>query len=166
MLPETKELPLKRPICQEAASSLKQLPDRSSFLDFLTFNFVYLLLSLSLKHILVCISYNWFWFSCFWVQIVGQFVEPAPFIGVVAVVQNAVTIGQALEATAHTAGDKPVDQSDAAAIQAVEVRATGSGVVIPGGLAASAQSAASFNAGVSKDEDKIKLNDILMVRMS
>lgn len=99
-------------------------------------------------------------------QIVGQFVEPAPFIGAAAVVQNPVTIGQALEAIAHTAGDKPVDQSDAAAIQAVEVRATGSNVVIPGGLAASAQSAASFNTGVSKDEDKIKLNDILMVRMS
>ncbi|KAL0561401.1 hypothetical protein IC582_001827 [Cucumis melo] len=95
-------------------------------------------------------------------QIVGQFVEPTSFFGAAAVVQNAVTIGQALEAIAHTAGDKPVDQSDAAAIQAAEVRATGSNVVIPGGLAASAQSAASFNAGVSKDEDKIKLNDILM----
>lgn len=97
-------------------------------------------------------------------QIVGQFVEPTPFIGAATVVQNAVTIGQALEATAHTAGDKPVDQSDAAAIQAAEVRATGSNVVIPGGLAASAQSAASFNAGFSKDEHKIKLSDILMVQ--
>lgn len=109
----------------------------------------------------ICFAY-----VSFWVQIVGQFVEPTPFIGAVTVMQNAVTIGQTLEATAHTAGDKPVDQSDAAAIQAAEVRATGSNVVIPGGLAASAQSAASFNAGVSKDEDKIKLSDILMVRMN
>ncbi|XP_022999952.1 late embryogenesis abundant protein D-34-like [Cucurbita maxima] len=93
-------------------------------------------------------------------QVVGQFVEPTPFIGAAIVEQNAITIGQALEATAHTAGDKPVDESDAAAIQAAEVRATGSNVVIPGGLAASAQSAAAFNAGVIKDEDKIKLKDI------
>ena len=102
-------------------------------------------------------------FFTFRVQVVGQFVEPTPFIGAAIVEQNAITIGQALEATAHTAGDKPVDESDAAAIQAAEVRATGSNVVIPGGLAASAQSAAAFNAGVSKDEDKIKLKDILIV---
>lgn len=41
-----------------------------------------------------------------------------------AVTGRAITIGQAPEATALTAGDKPVDQSDAAAIQAAEVRAT------------------------------------------
>ena len=77
---------------------------------------------------------------------------------------SAITIGEALEATAKTAGDKPVDQSDAAAIQAAEVRATGSNVITPGGLAATAQSAASFNAGVDKDENKIKLRDVLTVR--
>lgn len=70
-------------------------------------------------------------------QIVGQFVEPVPIILVVIAVQNAVTIGQALEATVHAAGDKP--QSDAAAIQAAEVRVTGSNDVIPAGLAACAQ---------------------------
>lgn len=32
--------------------------------------------------------------------------------------QAAITIGEALEATIRTAGSKPVDQSDAAAIQA------------------------------------------------
>lgn len=77
---------------------------------------------------------------------------------------SAITIGEALEATAQTAvGEKPVDQSDAAAIQAAEVRATGVNVVTPGGLAASAQSAASYNAGIDSDDKKIKLKDILSV---
>lgn len=76
---------------------------------------------------------------------------------------SAITIGEALEATARTAGDKPVDQSDAAAIQAAEVRATGSNIITPGGLAATAQSAASFNAAIERDENKIKLRDVLTV---
>lgn len=77
--------------------------------------------------------------------------------------QTAITIGEALEATAQTAGDKPVDQSDAAAIQAAEVRATGSNVIIPGGLAATAQSAAAHNASVNRNEEKIRLNEVLTV---
>ena len=76
--------------------------------------------------------------------------------------QGAIIIGEALEATAQTAGDKTVDQSDAAAIQAAEVRATGSTVTTPG-LAASAQSAAAHNETVDRDEDKIKLNQVLAV---
>ncbi|XVE81627.1 hypothetical protein DITRI_Ditri15bG0080200 [Diplodiscus trichospermus] len=96
-------------------------------------------------------------------QVVGQYVEPTPvLISQVGVIQQtAITIGEALEATAQTAGDKPVDQSDAAAIQAAEVRATGSNVIIPGGLAATAQSAASHNASVNSNEEKIKLNEVL-----
>ncbi|XP_024021223.1 late embryogenesis abundant protein D-34-like [Morus notabilis] len=92
-------------------------------------------------------------------QVVGQYVQPTPAMQ--AAVVSAITIGEALEATAKTAGDKPVDQSDAAAIQAAEVRATGSNVITPGGLAATAQSAASFNAAIERDENKIKLRDIL-----
>ncbi|KAL8110214.1 hypothetical protein AgCh_026068 [Apium graveolens] len=38
---------------------------------------------------------------------------------------NSVTTSEALEITALTARDKPVDQSDADAIQATEVRASG-----------------------------------------
>ncbi|KAG5587833.1 hypothetical protein H5410_048267 [Solanum commersonii] len=72
-----------------------------------------------------------------------------------------ITIGEALAATALTAGEKPVGQSDAAAIQAAEARATGSSVVTPGGLAATAPSAASANEGLAQDVDKIKLNDVL-----
>ncbi|KAK4855292.1 hypothetical protein QYF36_005754 [Acer negundo] len=98
-------------------------------------------------------------------QVVGQYVEPTPVAPTVAAVgavqQGSITIGEALEATSQTASDKPVDQSDAAAIQAAEVRATGSNVIIPGGLAASAQSAAAHNESVYRYEDKIKLGAVL-----
>ncbi|TMW82053.1 hypothetical protein EJD97_006937 [Solanum chilense] len=99
-------------------------------------------------------------------QVLGQYVEPLPVTAAAAVtggdVEEApITIGEALAATALTAGEKPVEQSDAAAIQAAEARATGSSVVTPGGLAATAQSAASANEGLAQDVDKIKLNDVL-----
>ncbi|CAN4091320.1 unnamed protein product [Withania somnifera] len=74
---------------------------------------------------------------------------------------GGITIGQALEAAAQTIPGKPVDQCDAAAIQAAEVRATGSTVITPGGVAATAQSAASYNESVMRDEDKVKLGDVL-----
>ncbi|KAJ8547300.1 hypothetical protein K7X08_010886 [Anisodus acutangulus] len=73
----------------------------------------------------------------------------------------AITIGQALEATAKTIPGKPVDQCDAAAIQAAEIRATGSNVITPGGVAATAQSAAAYNETMMRDEDKVKLGDVL-----
>ena len=79
-------------------------------------------------------------------------------------VQSKITIGQALEATVHTAGKKPVDQSDAAAIQVAEVRASSNNVIAPGGVAASAQSAADYNAPIEFDENKIKLADVLTVK--
>lgn len=75
--------------------------------------------------------------------------------------QSAITIGEALEASAQTAGNRPVDQSDAAAIQAAEVRATGSNVITPGGLAAMAQSAAAHNAATDREQDKVKVSDVL-----
>lgn len=76
---------------------------------------------------------------------------------------SGITIGEALEATALTAGKKPVEWSDAAAIQAAEVRATGRINITPGGVAAAAQSAATTNARATRDEDKTKLADILTV---
>ncbi|KAE8679302.1 Late embryoproteinsis abundant protein D-34 [Hibiscus syriacus] len=75
--------------------------------------------------------------------------------------RSLITIGEALEAAALTAGTKSVDWSDAAAIQAAEVRATGRSNIIPGGVAAAAQSAATHNANAIREEDKIKLSDIL-----
>ena len=76
---------------------------------------------------------------------------------------DAITIGEALETTAMTAGEKPVEQSDAAAIQAAEVRATRTNEVPPGGVSAQAQSAATANTRVMREEDKVKLRDVLSV---
>ncbi|XP_076932162.1 late embryogenesis abundant protein D-34-like [Bidens hawaiensis] len=75
---------------------------------------------------------------------------------------DLVTIGEALETAALSASEKPVEQSDAAAIQAAEVRATGRMQLIPGGVAAKAQGAASLNARAMRDEDKTKLGDVLV----
>jgi len=96
-------------------------------------------------------------------KVVQQYTEPTPVqTGRARAVRgSAITIGEALEATAQTVGYKVVDQSDASAIQAAEVRATGNNVVAPGGLAAMAQSAAAHNADCSRDEDKVKLSDLL-----
>ncbi|KAF8105524.1 hypothetical protein N665_0157s0100 [Sinapis alba] len=75
--------------------------------------------------------------------------------------EGTITIGEALEAAVLTAGNKPVEWSDAAAIQAAEVRATGRTNIMPGGVAASAQSAATLNARANSDEDKTTLADVL-----
>lgn len=78
---------------------------------------------------------------------------------------DKVTIGEALEATARTAGNRPVEPSDAAAIQAAEASATGvpGAGVIPGGAAAAAEAAVISNARIDRDEDKTKLGDVLAV---
>lgn len=78
--------------------------------------------------------------------------------------QDAITIGGALEAAGQSAGYKPVSRSDAAAIQAAEHMATGSNITIPGGLAAAAQSAAAYNEETLRNEDKIKLSQVLSVK--
>ncbi|KAJ4796702.1 hypothetical protein LUZ62_047948 [Rhynchospora pubera] len=72
-----------------------------------------------------------------------------------------ITIGEALETAGLTAGDKPVERSDAAAIQAAEARATGRNATVPGGVSAQALAAADANARETCDEDKTKLRDIL-----
>ncbi|XP_068651264.1 late embryogenesis abundant protein D-34-like [Aristolochia californica] len=79
----------------------------------------------------------------------------------VGVKVDVITIGEALEASALSAGEKPVDLGDAAAIEAAEMRARGRNVVEPGGVAASAQSAASANARTALDEEKTTLADLL-----
>lgn len=98
-----------------------------------------------------------------YLKVVEQYVEATPVEAgrSSAIKENAITIGEALEATAQTVGQKAVDQSDASAIQAAEVRATGSNVITPGGLAAMAQSAAAYNADCKLDQDKVKLADVL-----
>ncbi|XWS64652.1 hypothetical protein CRYUN_Cryun05aG0021000 [Craigia yunnanensis] len=100
-------------------------------------------------------------------EVVGQYSQAAPLSsGPYSASQQSgnageITIGEALEATALTAGKKPVEWSDAAAIQAAEVRATARTSIMPGGVAAAAQSAATLNARATKKEDKTKLGDIL-----
>ncbi|CAI9102467.1 OLC1v1000746C1 [Oldenlandia corymbosa var. corymbosa] len=76
--------------------------------------------------------------------------------------KGSITIGEALEATVLTAGHRAVDYSDAAAIQAAEVRATGRTNIVPGGVAAAAQSAATRNARATREEDKTKLAEVLL----
>lgn len=56
-----------------------------------------------------------------------------------------------------------MDWSDAAAIQAAEVRATGQTTIAPGGVAEAAQSAATRNAKADSGEEKTKLVDVLTV---
>ncbi|KAL2922622.1 Late embryogenesis abundant protein 31, partial [Bienertia sinuspersici] len=105
-------------------------------------------------------------------QVIGQTIQPRPVgqgkPGTLpqggmggAGATGKVTIGEALEAVAITAGDKTVEQSDAAAIQAAEIRATGNTGLVPGGIASAAQSAASMNAQTVRDQDKIRLGDVL-----
>ncbi|XP_031399973.1 late embryogenesis abundant protein D-34-like [Punica granatum] len=97
-------------------------------------------------------------------QVLGQYVEPpsvktAPPEKVLA--QGAKTIGQALESAACSAGDKPVDQSDAAAIQAAEGRAISRIETVPGTLTAAAQAAAAHNSRILPYEQKTKLSAVL-----
>ncbi|KAM0008246.1 putative Late embryogenesis abundant protein, SMP subgroup [Helianthus debilis subsp. tardiflorus] len=94
--------------------------------------------------------------------VVGQYVHPtsAP-VSLKSGAEDLVTMGEALEAAALSAAEKPVEQSDAAAIQATEVRATRRMQVIPGGVVAKAQGAASQNAQTRRDEEKTKLGDVL-----
>ncbi|KAL0388593.1 UNVERIFIED_CONTAM: Late embryogenesis abundant protein D-34 [Sesamum radiatum] len=93
-------------------------------------------------------------------QVLGQYVQPTP-VAAGAVPQGAITIGEALEVSGRAAGDKPVEFSDVAAIQAAECRATGSDLITPGGLTAMAQSAAAYNQAVAEEEDKVRLADVL-----
>lgn len=80
-------------------------------------------------------------------------------------VNGTITIGEALEATALSVGDKPVDQGDAAAIQAAEARAGGLiiNVTQPSGLGATARDAATHNARVASDYNMITISDVLSV---
>ncbi|XP_010474927.1 PREDICTED: late embryogenesis abundant protein 3-like [Camelina sativa] len=88
------------------------------------------------------------------------FPQPDPTVAKMRSV-DTVTIGEALEATALSLGDKPVNRKDAAAIQAAESRATGEFKTRPGGLAAAAQAAAVANEQTVLEEDKVTIEDIL-----
>ncbi|XP_022769533.1 late embryogenesis abundant protein 3-like [Durio zibethinus] len=76
---------------------------------------------------------------------------------------ESITIGEALETTTISVGDKPVDSSDAAAIQTAETIAAGCDDRQRGGLGANVQAAASFNARAARDVTKITNSDVLSV---
>ncbi|CAN6293459.1 unnamed protein product [Urochloa humidicola] len=75
-----------------------------------------------------------------------------------------ITIGEALEAAAFSAGDQAVEPSDAEAIAAAEARASLAEEAPPDGVAARARAAAEANAaaaGRDRDEDRATLRDVL-----
>ncbi|KAJ4760423.1 hypothetical protein LUZ62_070798 [Rhynchospora pubera] len=79
------------------------------------------------------------------------------------IVEDAVTIGEALEAAALVLGEKPIDLADAAAVCAAEMRATGLAGVVPGGVGAAALAAAESNMRNEKESDgkKTTISDVL-----
>ncbi|KAJ3705636.1 hypothetical protein LUZ61_009341 [Rhynchospora tenuis] len=77
--------------------------------------------------------------------------------------EDAVTIGEALEAAALVLGEKPIDLADAAAVCAAEMRATGLAGVVPGGVGAAALAAAESNVRNEKvhEGEKTTMSDVL-----
>ncbi|XP_022769530.1 late embryogenesis abundant protein D-34-like [Durio zibethinus] len=99
-------------------------------------------------------------------QVVGQYIQQevsAVTTPETLLAPDPITVGEALETAAFSAADKPVDHSDAAAIQAAEMRATRSNEVLPGGIAFEAQSAATRNSRTMRFEDEATLSDVLSV---
>ncbi|KAL4308473.1 hypothetical protein GQ457_01G053140 [Hibiscus cannabinus] len=86
---------------------------------------------------------------------------PTPHMGAVDRSGGGITIGEALEATTLSIGDKPVDQGDAAAIRVAESRAASSWLSQQSGLGTRAQAAASFNERQVCDHNKITVSDVL-----
>lgn len=95
-------------------------------------------------------------------QVVGQYsVADQPMVMEEEDASSKVTIGEAMEAAALSAGDRPVDEADAQAIRAAEAQAQGAGKTMPGGLADQAQAAARANLRAQSDRDKIMVGDVL-----
>ncbi|KAJ4840004.1 hypothetical protein Tsubulata_016147 [Turnera subulata] len=93
-------------------------------------------------------------------EVIAQYVAPK-LPGSTSVEAGDYKIGEALEAAALSAPDKPIDQSDAAAIQVAEMRATQSSELSPGGVGSHAQAAANRNRKIMSPENKIKISDVL-----
>ncbi|XP_039030881.1 late embryogenesis abundant protein D-34-like [Hibiscus syriacus] len=67
---------------------------------------------------------------------VGQYIQPKVPRDTTSFNNDPITVGEALKAAALSAVDKPIEQSDVAAIQAAERRATGCNETLFGGVAA------------------------------
>ncbi|CAL4968568.1 unnamed protein product [Urochloa decumbens] len=89
-------------------------------------------------------------------QVMAQFTVPVPGQDV-AEATDAVTVGEALQAA--PGDDRPVSLADAAAVQAAEMRATGLGGSLPGGVAAAAQRAAEAN--MAEGKAAVRIRDVL-----
>jgi hypothetical protein len=77
-----------------------------------------------------------------------------------------IMIGEALEVSARAGGGRPLDAADAEAIRAAEMSALGADVTLPGGLGDQALAAARANTRARSDDDKVKVGDVLSVRVS
>nr|AWJ68139.1 late embryogenesis abundant [Cleistogenes songorica] len=98
-------------------------------------------------------------------QVMAQFTVPVPDKKVAEATDGA-TVGEALQAAGQTAaGDEPVGLADASAVQVAEMRATGRGGTIPGGVAAAAQRAAEANKAkqpAAEEEGEVtRLRDVV-----
>ncbi|TXG63674.1 hypothetical protein EZV62_010668 [Acer yangbiense] len=96
-------------------------------------------------------------------QVVAQYAKPNVATGTPGNVldPDSITIGEALEVSALSAGDKAIDQSDVAAIYAAEMRAAGTNEIKPGGIGATAQSAATHNEQTLFLGAKTTISDVL-----
>ncbi|CAL5057451.1 unnamed protein product [Urochloa decumbens] len=90
-------------------------------------------------------------------QVMAQFTLPVPGQDV-AEATDAVTVGEALQAA--PGDDRPVSLADAAAVQAAEMRATGLGGNLPGGVAAAAQRAAEANTA-AEGKAAVRIRDVV-----
>ncbi|CAM6101586.1 unnamed protein product [Calypogeia fissa] len=93
-------------------------------------------------------------------QPVAASAHPTPTDPAIAAM-DAVTIGEALEAAAMGSGDRPVEDSDARAIESAECRATGVSMPMKGGVGATAQSAAQLNHRTDA-AGQTTISDVLM----
>ncbi|KAK7840424.1 late embryogenesis abundant protein d-34 [Quercus suber] len=93
-------------------------------------------------------------------QVLGRYVTPDVPLKYPGNVLNrdSISIG---EATTLSCGYKSVDQGDAVAIQAAEMRAIGTNEITPSGVASMAQSAANVNPRIMRDKNKTTLYDVL-----
>lgn len=76
---------------------------------------------------------------------------------------HQMTIGEALERSGALAGDKPIEQCDAVAIQSAEMRAVVSKQTPITIVGRAANSAADLNTQATRDEDKTKFSDVVEV---
>ncbi|CAL4887041.1 unnamed protein product [Urochloa decumbens] len=91
-------------------------------------------------------------------QVMAQFTVPVPGQDV-AEATDAVTVGEALQAA--PGDDRPVSLADAAAVQAAEMRATGLGGNLPGGVAAAAQRVAEANTAAEGGKAAVRIRDVV-----